>query len=44
MVREQAPAARVERRPVDDPAAWRRLVELLADLIAAPTPDEPRKP
>jgi hypothetical protein len=28
--------ARVDRRDVDDPDAWRRLVEILADLLYEP--------
>lgn len=35
--------ARVVRRDVDDPAAWRAIVEILRDLIAATTPDKPRR-
>ena len=31
----------VERREVDDPAAWDDLVRLLADLLYPATPDEP---
>lgn len=42
-VRRTSPGVTVERREVDDPDAWRALVRILADLILAPNPDEPRQ-
>lgn len=38
------PRIHVDRHATIDPAAWQKLVALLRDLIAAPTPDQPRKP
>lgn len=36
-----APVVHIERRPIDDLAAWRKLVAILRDLVFPPTNPEP---